>query len=169
MEMTELWVADSGIRQLHARFTDAVWRQDGEAIADCVAENAEWKIAGMHLRGRAEISTTLAKLLGYCRRIRLITGTPLLEVGQGAASGRVPITELSQLQDGSSVMTLGVYYDHYVQEPDRWRFRRRHFGLHYRGPMDLSGEFIADSSDFGRPPGMPRADEPTITRRKPVG
>ena len=164
--MTELWVAESGIRQLHARFVDAVWRQDEASVADCVAEDAEWKIATMHLRGRAEIAGTLTKLLAYCKRIRLIVGDPVLEVGEGVASGRVPVTEFAQLQDGSPVMTLGWYFDRYVQEGDRWRYKWRHFGLHYRGPMDLSGEFIAESPDFGAPPGMPSQDEPTLTRRK---
>jgi hypothetical protein len=164
--MTELWVADSGVRQLHARFTDAVWRQDKASLAECVALDAEWKIAGMHLRGREEISTTMTKLLGYCRRIRLIIGDTLLDVSDGAATGRVPVTEFSQLQDGSPVLTMGIYFDHYVQRGERWCYRRRHFGLHYRGPMDLSGEFIAESPDFGAPPGMPGLEEPTITRRK---
>lgn len=164
--MTEIWVADSGVNQLHARFVDAVWRQDQASIADCVTEDAEWKIATLHLRGRAEISETLTRLLGYCRRIRLIVGNTVLDVGDGKATGRVPMTEFSQLQDGSSVLTLGVYYDHYHQQGDRWRYHRRHFGLHYRGPMDLTGEFIAESSDFGAPPGMPGPDEPTLTRRK---
>lgn len=164
--MTELWVADSGVRQLHARFVDAVWRQDQSSLADCVTEDAEWKIAGMQLRGRAEIGETMTNLLGYCRRIRLIVGETVLDVGDKSASGRVPITELSQLQDGSAVLTMGVYYDRYAQQGDRWRYHRRHFGLHYRGPMDLTGEFIAESPDFGPPPGMPGADEPTITRRK---
>jgi len=164
--MTDLWVADSGVRQLHARFTDAVWRQDRASLANCVAEDAEWKIAGMHLRGREEISTTMTKLLGYCRRIRLIIGDTVLEVGDRVATGRVPVTEFSQLQDGSSVLTMGIYYDHYVDEADCWRYKKRHFGLHYRGPLDLCGEFIADSPDFGAPPAMPGPDEPTITRRK---
>ena len=59
--MTELYVADSGIRQLYARYIDAVWRKDADAFGKCFAENAEWKIAGMHMRGRAEISGAIAR------------------------------------------------------------------------------------------------------------
>lgn len=164
--MTELWVAQAGINQLHARFVDAVWRKDQAVLADCVTDDVEWKIAGLVFRGREETSATLAKLLGACKRIRLIVGMPVLDVGDGKATGRVPMTELTQMNDGSPVMTLGVYYDHYVQQGAQWRFSRRHFGLHYRGPVDFSGELIMDSPDFGAPPGMPGPDEPTITRRK---
>ncbi len=165
--MSEFWIAESGIRQLHARFVDAVWRQDAAGLADCVTENVEWKIAGMHLRGRADVSTTLATLLGGCERIRLIVGDPILDVSGRTALGRVPMTELAKMKDTSFAMTLGVYYDRYVEEAGRWRYQWRHFGLHYRGPGDMSAPFV-ESPDYGPFPGMPAPDEPTMTRRAPL-
>jgi len=162
--MTDLVIAEYGIRQLHARFADAVWRKDPEAYADCFAEDAEWKIATMHIRGRADIGGTFAKLLAACARVQIIAGTPLLEIGQGTATGRIQITELAKMADGSSAMTLGVYYDRYVEEAGRWRFQWRHFGLHYRGPTDLSAALV-ECPDYGPPPGIPGSDEPTFTRR----
>ena len=162
--MTEFVVADSGIRQLHARFTDAVWRKDADAFADCFAGDGEWKIASMHIRGNAEIGSTFGRLMEACDRVQLILGMPILEVGQGTATGRMQITELAKMMDGSSAMTLGVYYDRYVEVAGRWRFQWRHFSLHYRGPVDLSAELVA-SPDYGPPPGMPSPDEPTLTRR----
>ena len=165
--MTELWVADSGIRQLHARFAEAVWRHDSDALAACYTEDGENKIAGLHLRGREEIRTTFHKLLAACERIRLIVGATLLEVGDGEASGRTPITEFTKMGDGSSVLTIGVYYDRYVEQGGRWYYKWRHFGLHYRGPIDMSAPFV-DSPDYGAPPQLPGADEPTFTRRAPV-
>jgi ketosteroid isomerase-like protein len=163
--MTEFVVADSGIRQLHARYVDAVWRKDFNAFADCFAENAEWKIAAMHMHGRAQIGSLIARLLSGCERVLMILGTPILEVGQGTAAGRILATEFVQLKDGTSAMTIGVYYDRYVDEGDRWRFQWRHWGLHYRGPADLSAAFV-DCPEYGPHPGMPGPDEPTITRRK---
>ena len=162
--MTEFVIAEYGIRQLHARFADAVWRKDAGAYADCFAEDAEWKIATMHIRGRADIGGTFAKLLAACARVQIIAGTPLLEVGQGTATGRIQITELAKMADGSSAMTLGVYYDRYVEEAGRWRFQWRHFGLHYRGPTDLSAALV-ECPDYGPPPGIHGPDEPTFTRR----
>ncbi len=162
--MTGFVIAEYGIRQLHARFADAVWRKDAGAYADCFAEDAEWKIATMHIRGRADIGGTFAKLLAACARVQIIAGTPLLEIGQGTATGRIPITELAKMADGSSAMTLGVYYDRYVEEAGRWRFQWRHFGLHYRGPTDLSAALV-ECPDYGPPPGIPGPDEPTFTRR----
>ena len=45
--MTDLIAADVGIRQLHARFADAVWRQDDVEFSGCFASDGLWKIAGM--------------------------------------------------------------------------------------------------------------------------
>ena len=162
--MSEFVVADSGIRQLHARFVDAVWRKDPEAFADCFTEDAEWKIATMRFRGRAEIGAAFGRLLGVCARVQIIPGMPVLEVGQGTATGRIHMTELAKMVDGSSALTIGVYYDRYVEDAGRWRFQWRHFGLHYRGPTDLSAALV-DCPDYGPPPGMPGPDEPTFTRR----
>jgi len=163
--MTELWVADSGIRQLHARFVDAVWRKDSEAFGNCFAEDGEWKIAGLHMRGRADVGSGFGRLLGVCERVRLIVGDPILEVGDGVASGRMQVTELAKMMDGSSAITLGVYYDRYVEAGDRWLFKWRHWGFHYRGPFDLSVPF-SDYPEFGPPPNLPGPDEPTFTRKK---
>jgi hypothetical protein len=161
-------LADAGIRQLHARFVDAVWRQDADAFAQCFARDGEWKIATLHMRGRAEIGDKVPKLLGACERIMLLPGLPLIELtGVDTATGRVPMTELVKMRDGSSAMTLGIYYDRYVVEDGRWRFAWRHWGLHYRGPVDLSAEMVP-CPDYGPPPGLPGADEPTLTRRAPV-
>lgn len=162
--MSEFADIECGIRQLHARFTDAVWRKDAAAFADCFAAAGEWKIAGLHFRGREEVGSAFDKLMNACARVRIIAGTPLLEVGQETATGRIDVTELAKMGDGSSAMTLGVYYDRYVNEGGRWRFQWRHFGLHYRGPIDLSTQLV-DCPDYGSFPGMPDGDEPTLTRR----
>jgi hypothetical protein len=165
--MSEFLQIECGIRQLHARFVDAVWRKDAGAFAHCFASDGEWKIAGMHFRGRAEIETMFGKLLGVCERVMLIPGPPVLDVSGSEVTGRIPITELAKIGDGSSALTLGIYYDRYVEEGGQWCFRWRHWGLHYRGPLDLSAEFLP-TPDYGAPPSLPDADEPTFTRRPPV-
>jgi uncharacterized protein (TIGR02246 family) len=165
--MTDFIAAECGIRQLHARFVDAVWRKDARAFAECFAREGEWKIAGLYMRGRSEIESTFGKLLGTCAKVQLIPAIPLLEVGQGTAVGRINMTELAKLNDGSTAMTLGVYYDRYVEEDGRWRFKWRHWGLHYRGPLDISAALV-DCPDYGPFPGLPGPDEPTFTRRPPA-
>ncbi len=162
--MNDFLIAESGIRQLHARYIDAVWRKDAQTFADCFATDAEWKIAGLHMRGRAEIGGAIGKLLSTSERVRMILGTPILSVEQRTATGRIQVTEFARLTDGTSAMTLGTYYDRYIDEGDRWRFQWRHWSLFYRGPIDLSAPFV-DSPDYGPHPAMPGPDEPTLTRK----
>ena len=141
-------IADCGIRQLHARFSDAVWRQDATDFAACFASDGEWKIAGMHMRGRAEIGEACTKLLGRCARIHLIVGLPVIEVDGATAIGRLSMTEFAKMHDGSTAMTIGWYHDHYVEEEGAWRFRHRHWSMKYRGEPDLTGMFV-DTPDYG--------------------
>jgi uncharacterized protein (TIGR02246 family) len=161
--MTDLVSADCGIRQLHGRFMDAVWRQDAESFGDCFARDGEWKIAGMHLKSRATIAETCPKLLGRCEKIQLVTLPAMIELTEGGASGRVHMIEFAKMLDGSSAMTIGVYHDRYVEEGGRWRYAWRHWSFKYRGPADLSAAFV-DTPDYGAFPNMPEQDEPTYVR-----
>ncbi len=163
--MTDPIATDYGIRQLHARCADAVFRKDADAFSECFAWTGEWKIAGMHIRGRDDIRDKFSLLLSPCELVQLLTGTPVLEFSEEGVSGRLQVTELAKMQDGSAALTIGVYFDRYVEEDGRWCFGWRHFGLHYRGPIEMPADLVP-CPDFGPPPGMPGPDEPTLTRRK---
>ena len=158
--MTDFQTAETAIRQLHARYADAVWRKDYAAFADCFTEDAQWRISGMVLRGREEITWNLKRLMPRFRRILMTFRTPILDVGDGHASGKTFVTEQSALVDGNPASTIGIYYERFVDQGDRWRCSWRLFQLHYMGPEDLSGPFF-DNPDFGTPPEMPELDAPT--------
>jgi len=156
--MSNFVIAECAIRQLHARFVDAVWRKDSDAFANCFAEDAEWKIAGMQIQGRAEIGRQFSNLMSKSERAMMFLGMPILEVAQTTATGRIYVTEYVKMLDGSAARTLGVYYDKYVGEGDQWRFQWRHWNCYYRGPADFSAPFIS-CPDYGPHPGMPAPDE----------
>jgi len=157
--LSDFLTADGAIRQLHAVYVDAVWRQDVAAFADCFAQDADWKIAGTHVRGRAEIQNQLRILIAASERVLMFPGMPILEVGNGTATGRIYVIEYIKRRDGGALRTIGAYYDRYVEQADRWRFQSRHWKLYYRGPPDLSAPFN-DCQDYGPPPAMPGLDEP---------
>lgn len=162
--MTEALLADYGIRQLHARFADAVFRQDYDGFAGCFSEGGVWKIAGMRLEGRAAVREAAERLLGRCERIQLAIGQPILAVGEGEANGRVQVTEFARKKDGTAAITFGVYHDRYVRDGEEWRFTWRHWAMAYHGPTDLSGDFVVPP-DFGPFPAMPADDAPTHVRK----
>jgi len=158
--MTDFLVAEAAIRQLHARYTDAVWRKDYAAFGDCFAEDAEWRIAGMTLSGRARIVEAFERLMSNHRRVLMNFRTPILDVGDGVASGRTYVSEQNAFINGRPGTTIGIYYERFRNCGERWRFTWRLYQLHYLGPADLSGPLF-DQADYGAPPNMPPLDAPT--------
>lgn len=161
--MDEFTVAAVGVQQLHARFVDAVFRQDFDEFAQCFAVDGVWKIAGMDLAGRAAIHEAAGRLLSRCEKIQLIAQMPILEVSGQTAQGRQQMTEMAKMPDGSGFITFGTYHDRYVLEGGRWRFARRHWSFKYRGPFDLSAPFVP-TPDYGAFPDGPADDEATYVR-----
>ena len=156
--MTDFLVAESGIRQLHARCADAVWRKDAAAFGDCFTESGEWRISGMVLKGREQITGTFAAILGSFEAVLMNFHPPMLDVGEGVASGRTYTTELSAFADGTRLLAISNYYERFVLEDNLWRFSWRLFHMHYMGPTDLSGTYFKNI-DYGPPPNMPSIDE----------
>ena len=148
------------IRDLHARYTDAVWRKDFAAFASCFTEDAQWRIGGLELRGRAEIGETIEKILGNFHKVLITFQSPILHVGNDGVSGRTYIQEQVVRTDGTANISIGRYYERFLLDDGRWRFSWRLFQRHYSGPADLSGEFF-DWDDYGAPPGMPPLDAPS--------
>ncbi len=152
-------LAEMAIRQLHVKYADAVWRKDFVAFGDCFAEDCEWRIGGMIMRGREEIVRTFEGIISHFNRVLLTFRTPILEVGQGTASARTYVNEMTARKDGGPSTALGLYFERFVDQGDQWRFKWRLWQTLYRGNADLSGVFF-DNTDFGTPPRMPDWDTP---------
>jgi len=156
-DMMSLIVAEIGIRQLHARYIDAVWRKDYTAFADCFAHDCEWRIAGTIVLGREAAVTFIGRMFDDFKSIFVQLSTPILKVGDAQASGRTYFTARNILKDGKPFAPMGMYYERFVREGDAWRFKWRLFQTHYAGPPDLSGTYNTNP-DYGPPPNMPPLD-----------
>jgi uncharacterized protein (TIGR02246 family) len=155
--------AAEAIRQLHADYTDAVWRKDLTAFGDCFAPDAEWRIAARVVRGRNAIMQFMGAAFPRYRWILLNFRTPSLTIEPGKATGRTYVSEQSVLADGRPLAPLGVYYERFVEQDGRWRFSWRLFHTLYLGPPDLSGSHF-ENPDYGPPPCMPPLDAPSFDR-----
>jgi uncharacterized protein (TIGR02246 family) len=158
-------LAESGIRQLYARYADAVWRKDKAAFVECFTEDAVWKIAGQTLTGRDAIGGFFEQSTMPSHKVMFWAGNPVLEIGEGTASGRVQVTELIKRSDGNSARTLAIYYERYVESGGAWRLSWHHFNMYYFGPPDLSESYY-DCLEYGAPPGFPAPDDPTTVRNR---
>lgn len=152
--MTTLAEAQAGIRDLHARYTDAVWRKDFDAFAGCHAEDAEWRISGRVFSGRAEIREGISVILANFIRVLITYRNPILSVGEGVASGRTYIDERCAWKNGNTNIAIGVYYEHFVEVGGVWLYKWRLFERHYTGAPDMTGTFD-EHPDCGPPPAMP--------------
>jgi hypothetical protein len=155
--MTDFAAAEAGVRALHARYTDAVWRRDFDAFAQCFAADGEWRISGMALRGRAQIRETIAAILARLDHVLISFRTPILEVGEGGVFGRTYVDERCAWKNGDTSISVGLYYERFVERDGRWLFQWRLFQMLYRGDPDFTGTFY-DFPDYGAPPAMPPRD-----------
>jgi ketosteroid isomerase-like protein len=155
--MSDQLAAEAGIRQLHARYADAVWRKDYAAFGDCFSEQAEWRIAGQVHRGRAEIIGFLERAMSNFHRVLMSFGTPVFELADGTANVRTYVREQNGFKDGRPGSTIGIYYERLSEQAGRWRRDWALYQLHYMGPVDLTGAFF-DQPDYGPPPAMPPLD-----------
>lgn len=165
--MTNLAEVQAGVRELHARYTDAVWRRDFEAFADCFAMDGEWRISGLVLKGRGQIRGTIEKIMDRLSNVLISFRTPILDVGEGRAFGRTYVDERCAWKNGDTNISIGLYYEHFVRQDGRWLFEWRLFQMLYRGDPDMTGTFY-DFPDYGPPPAMPPRDavpENTATAR----
>jgi hypothetical protein len=137
-----------------------VWRQDADAFANCFTEDGEWRISGMVLKGHPQIAGTIARILNNFTRVLITFRTPLLEVGDGVATGRTYIDERCAWKNGNTNISIGRYYEHFAEKDGQWLFQWRLFELHYRGPPDMTGTFF-NHPDPGPPPAMPSLNTTT--------
>ena len=125
------------IRNLLARYADAVCRRDASAWIATWAMDCFWDLGGGRVtRGRDETLALWKDSIGKYRWVAQLPASGVVERVDGAVRGRWYVLELNQRADGSGVMHLGHYRDTYRCTDEGWRFGSRTFHLVYRGAMD---------------------------------
>ncbi|MCB2073393.1 MAG: nuclear transport factor 2 family protein [Novosphingobium sp.] len=158
--MIDPMAAEFGIRQVQSRYTDAVWRKDYDAFAGCFAKDGEWRISGRVFRGRQEIRDGISIILDKFIRVLISFRAPIVSVKDGMVTARTYIDERCAWKNGNTNISVGTYYEHFVEEDGELLFKWRLFEMHYRGDPDMTGTFF-DRTDYGPPPAMPPLDANT--------
>jgi len=140
--MSDTTAAELAIRDLVARYIDAVNRHNQADWEATWSETASWNLMGMEVTGREQIvQLWCGAMAGFDMAIMMLnSGT--VDVSGDTASGRWYLTEHLKPVEGDPSLTLGVYDDTYVCEQGQWRFARRVYNVIYQGPADYSGNFI---------------------------
>jgi ketosteroid isomerase-like protein len=127
------------IRNLVARYAEAVNQGDAEAWVSTWARDGCWTLGGERSEGHENLLHTWRNLMGLFERVIQLPQSGVIEVSGDCGEGRWSMIELGRSQGGDSSWTLGTYYDDYRREEAAWRFVSRRFEFIYAGAPDLSG------------------------------
>jgi uncharacterized protein (TIGR02246 family) len=129
------------IRDLVARYADAVNRSDGNDWGATWAEDGLWSLMGMESQGRENIvQFWLGAMAGFKFAIHM-NGSGALNIAGDSATGRWYLTEYTCDLEGNAATILGVYDDQYIKTDGSWLFKERLYQVMYMGPADLSGDY----------------------------
>lgn len=129
------------IRNLVARYIDAVNRYHADDWTATWAEDARWDLAGMEVNGREAISQLWTGAMASFEFAIMMLNSGTIEVSGDTASGRWYITEHIKPREGDAALTLGVYDDTYCKEGGEWKFAARVYHVIYQGAGDYSGNY----------------------------
>lgn len=137
MPMTE---DDFAIRDLAARYVDAVNRDDTPAWALTWAEQCAWEMLGNRAEGREQVLSMYGGARAMFSSVFMMLGSGTLEINAPHASGRWYLTEHLVRTDGEPVTVFGCYEDVYLRAGGEWRFAERRYRIlrEIRGPSGTS-------------------------------
>jgi hypothetical protein len=129
------------IRDLNARYIDAVNRYHAGDWAATWSEDATWDLLGNVIEGRDAILATWQGAMGSFEFALMMLNSGTLRLDGQQGTGRWYLTEHLKPGEGDAQMVLGVYDDEYSCASGSWLFTRRSYRIIYQGPPDLSGTY----------------------------
>ncbi len=130
------------IRNLVARYADAVNRHAEADWAATWAEDGVWKMLGNTIEGRDAIVNMWRGAMGFFSFVIQLIYSGTVEIDGDTARGRFYLSEMGHTSKGDRLLTLAVYHDELRKQNGRWLFTRRQFEPLYQGPPDLTGQVI---------------------------
>lgn len=119
---------DLELRQLVARYCDAVQRRDPNDWAATWASDASWDLGnGKPVVGRANIVKYWLKAMKGFDWVVQVSPLVVFDIDEdtGEGTGRVTVQERFRTADGTSGSLLGLYHDNFVHTPHGWLFASR--------------------------------------------
>jgi len=129
------------LRNLMARYVDAVNRYDADAWIATWEEDAVWYLLEPPARGRDAILALWRQMMASFECALMLPSSCLFEVAGDTASGHWYLHEYLRDRQGVATAVLSRYQDTYARRGGQWRFQTRRYQFLYQGPADLSGAF----------------------------
>jgi len=132
-------VDELAIRDLAARYIDAVYRRDPEAWSATWAEESSWSVLGTEVQGRTQIVAFWRQAMDGFPFVAMQMHSGTLTLRGEEADGRWYLSEHLIDRQGEKQLIHGIYNDRYVKKAGCWLFRSRRYDIIYQGAPDLSG------------------------------
>lgn len=132
---------EMALRNLMARYSDAVNRVDADAWIATWAEDAVWNLLGNPVSGKDNILALWKQMMSSFEFALMLPSTCLFEVDGDTASGHWYLTEYTRDPEGAASTVLSRYTDTCTRKEGQWLFQSRDYSFIYNGPADLSGTY----------------------------
>ena len=131
------------VRDLAARFTDAVNRNDPAALGALFTDDGEWVVPGMETtHGPDEAAARITQLRTTFVNLLQLLYSGHVDLADDGRTGAATWYLAESASDGENAFAFtGVYQDTLRRTDAGWRFARRQFSFLYRGRADLPGKW----------------------------
>lgn len=131
------------VRDLAARFTDAVNRNDPAALGALFTEDGEWLVPGMETaHGPAAAVAQIAQLRTTFVNLVQLLYSGHVDLADDGRSASATWYLAENASDGTNGFVFtGVYQDELRKTAEGWRFARRRFSFLYRARAELPGRW----------------------------
>lgn len=129
------------LRDLMARYVDAVNRYDADAWIATWADDAVWNLLGNPVEGKDNILALWQQMMGTFDFALMFPNSCLFDIDGDSASGHWYLHEYGRDKEGNGNTILSRYVDTYVKRDGQWLFKSREYGFIYNGAPDMSGSF----------------------------
>ena len=129
------------LRNLMARYCDAVNRVDADAWIATWSEDAVWNLLGNPVGGKDNILALWKQMISSFEFALMMPNSCLFDISGDTASGHWYLHEYTRDPEGNTSTVLSRYNDTYVKQNGQWLFQSRDYSFIYNGPGDMSGDY----------------------------
>lgn len=117
------------IRELIENYADAVFQRDEKRWAANWADEASWNLAGMEVKGKANIVGMWKQAMASFSFVAFFAAPGAIEVDGNKARARVYTAEDLVETSGKRRHVIGQYDDEFTKQSGRWLFSRRTYRI----------------------------------------
>ena len=133
---------EAAVRQVLARFADALNRRDMAAFGRLWWPEAVWELTApvnQTLTGAGPILTQATEMLGGFELLIVMAHEPTIEVQGDTATARWLMHEVHRTPAGQGEATYALYADELARRQGEWRFLRRTYATLFSQQVPLNG------------------------------